>query len=235
MKGCNYIRGLIDEADKPEMLPLEANDHISRCGQCEMFANERTRLRGLLASGTRVTAPMNFDAMLNARLAQTRERGAFSWLSPAGYLRLGAATAVLLVMVFAAQQAGLFSDVSKLGQQAKEVATGPAPVETTQGKASPAPVPAPAQRETATSAGQEPVRVALVGSRIPRSVRSAVASSEPVTPAGYSAGDESGVVLLRGSNGSADVPMPTVSVGAQPMLYVSAGQRQPRSAVGTSF
>jgi hypothetical protein len=53
-------------------------------------------------------------------------------------------------------------------------------------------------------------------------------------PAGYVTGEDGGVVLLRGRNGDMDVQMPTVSVGAQPLLYVSAGQRTARS-VGTSF
>jgi hypothetical protein len=39
---------------------------------------------------------------------------------------------------------------------------------------------------------------------------------------------------VRGQNGEMDVQMPTVSVGAQPLLYVRAGQRAV-SSVGTSF
>ena len=232
MKGCNYIRGLIDEADKPELLPFDVNDHISRCGDCETFANERARLRGLLASSTRVTAPVNFDAMLSARLAETRERGAFSWLSPAGYLRLGAATAVLVVMVFAAQQVGLFSDLSKRTAESNEVATAQVPAEKSKPSAAAPAAPLPERTDIARSGGVESGKVT---SRLPKSARVAVVLSGPVTPTSYSTGEEGGVVLLRGSNGSADVPMPTVSVGAQPLLYVSAGQRQARSSVGTSF
>jgi hypothetical protein len=46
--------------------------------------------------------------------------------------------------------------------------------------------------------------------------------------------EDGGVVLVRGRNGDMDVQMPTVSVGAQPLLFVSAGQRTVRN-VGTSF
>src|SRR5712692_4191207 len=108
MKGCNYIKGLIDEADKPDQFPFEVNEHLAGCGDCERFAVERAGLRKLVAAGDRVTAPMNFDAMLNARLAEVKARRSFSWLSAPGYLRLGAATAGLIVIIFAAQYTGLF-------------------------------------------------------------------------------------------------------------------------------
>jgi hypothetical protein len=53
-------------------------------------------------------------------------------------------------------------------------------------------------------------------------------------PLGYFAAEDGGVVLVRGRNGDVDVQVPTVSVGAQPLFYVSAGQRPVRN-VGTSF
>ena len=55
-----------------------------------------------------------------------------------------------------------------------------------------------------------------------------------VAPPGYLTVEDGGVVLVRGRNGDMDVQVPTVSVGAQPLLYVSAGQRTVRN-VGTSF
>src|SRR5262245_17416811 len=110
MKGCNYISQQIDEADKPDMLSFEVTQHISRCVDCESFAGERAGLRMLLASGARVNAPLNFDAMLKTRLAEAKSRQAFSWFSPAGYMRLGAATACLVVMIFPEQYAVLLAN-----------------------------------------------------------------------------------------------------------------------------
>ena len=65
---------------------------------------------GLLAAGARVSVPVNFDAMLNARLAEVKAEKSLSWLSPAVYLQFGTATAVLAVMFFAAQYSDLFSN-----------------------------------------------------------------------------------------------------------------------------
>src|ERR1700720_4580643 len=108
MKGCNYIKEIIEEADKPDRLPFEVNEHLAGCRECERFASERTALRKMLSSGYRVIAPVNFDAMLNSRLAEVKARSTFSWLGASGYLRLGAAAAGLIVMISAAQYTGLF-------------------------------------------------------------------------------------------------------------------------------
>ena len=80
MKGCNYIKKRIDEADKPDLLTFEVAEHIGRCDDCSSFAIERAGLRKLLASDVRVSAPMNFDAMLKTRLAEAKARGSSSWL-----------------------------------------------------------------------------------------------------------------------------------------------------------
>ena len=103
-------------------------EHIGRCDDCERFASERTALRKLVASGTRVSAPTNFDAMLKARLAEVKARRSFWWLGSPGYLRLGVATAGLIVMAFAAQYAGLLShNGPPNGSQVGEVAPIPTP------------------------------------------------------------------------------------------------------------
>ncbi|HSB11553.1 MAG TPA: hypothetical protein VLM38_18840 [Blastocatellia bacterium] len=212
---------MIDEADKPELLSFEVNQHIRRCRDCETFADQRAGLRTLLASGTRVTAPINFDAVLNARLAEVKSRRSFAWLSSAGYLRLGAATAGLVVMIFAAQYTGLFS------RDAERV---PAP----QDMAAVAPKPVPLRPGASTV---EPPEVQHVVASVPRATigaRGGTPIGARVMPRGYSAAEDGGVVLVRGTNGEMDVPMPTVSVGAQPLLYVSAG-KQPARGVGASF
>lgn len=226
--GCNYIKELIDEADKSDLLPFEVNEHIGGCGDCGRFANERDALRKLLTSERRVNAPVNFDAMLKARLAEAKGRSAFSWLGSPGYLRLGAATAGLVIMVFAAQYAGLFSDRSIRPAESKAAATAPP-------NAAPQLQPAPQIMVPA------PLTVASTGPRArdyyPRSVRGGradVVARGPSTPGAVFTAEDGGVVLVRGRNGNMDVPMPTVSVGAQPLLYVSAGQRAIRNT-GNSF
>jgi hypothetical protein len=60
----------------------------------------------------------------------------------------------------------------------------------------------------------------------------AVANSR-VMPEGHPSIQEGGVVLVRGPNGEREVPMPTVSVGAQPLFY--SRQSQPVRNVATSF
>lgn len=228
MMGCNYIKKLIDEADKSDLLSFEVNQHIGRCGDCERFANERAGLRKLLASESRVSVPMNFDAMLKARLAEVKARSAFSWLSSPGYLRLGAATAGLVIMIFAAQYAGLFSDHSN-GSASKAVATVPPTAPPTFNPAAPPII----DRAPVTAAATGP-KVREYYSRNSRGGRTDVVARARTTPGDYFTAEDGGVVLVRGRNGEMDVPMPTVSVGAQPLLYVSAGQRAVRNA-GNSF
>ena len=229
MNGCKYIKERIDEAEKPDLLSFEVTEHIGQCDDCERFAIERTALRKLVAGGTRVSAPINFDAMLNARLAEVKARRSFWRLGPTAYLRLGAATAGLVVMIFAAQYAGLFSANPKhpdesQSREAVQIPTTPTPFDSglsAPGVAPPGPVVASSGRQYPVSSGTPRVRRGdfLVGR---------------AAPAGYLTAEDGGVVLVRGRNGDMDVQMPTVSVGAQPLLYVSAGQRTVRN-VGTSF
>jgi len=68
---------------------------------------------------------------------------------------------------------------------------------------------------------------------IPKARRASTTAPGPV-PIGYFTAEDGGVVLVRGRNGDMDVQVPTVSVGAQPLLYVSAGQRTVKN-VGSSF
>lgn len=218
MKGCNQIRRLIDEAEKPEVFPFEVNQHLRQCADCEAFSDQRTNLRKLLASGVRVTAPVNFDAVLNARLATVRARRSFGWLTPATYLRLGAATAGLVVMLFAAQYAGFFPSQRTTESQSDARIVTPGPVATI-----PQQIPPP-NAETQ----QAVVTPVSIGVRAPRPRREASIPANPITA------EDGGVMLVRGTNGDLDIPMPTVSVGAQPLLYVGAGKHPARSA-GASF
>ncbi|MEK6287949.1 MAG: hypothetical protein AABO57_19690 [Acidobacteriota bacterium] len=234
MKGCNYIKERIDEADKPNLLSFEVTEHIAQCDDCDRFARERTALRELVASGARVNAPINFDAMLNSRLAEVKARRSFWWLGSPGLLRLGAATAGLVIMIFAAQYTGLFSDQSNRGQQAQNGAG----VSPTLEKALPPSAPPPEintgpNRDLSNHGGrEETVAYASPGGNV-RTRRGDVAVSR-ITPSAYVTAEDGGVVLVRGQNGDMDVQMPTVSVGAQPLLFVRAGQRAVRD-IGTSF
>jgi hypothetical protein len=230
MNGCKYIKERIDEAEKPDLLSFEVTEHIGQCADCERFAIERATLRKLVAGDTRVSAPINFDAILNARLAEVKARRSFWWLSSTAYLRLGAATAGLVVMIFAAQYAGLFSDNAKhpnesQSREAMQIPTTPTPGDRALSVPS---VVAPTGSVVAGGVRQYPG-----SSGTPRGRRSDIVVGRATT-AGYLTAEDGGVVLVRGRNGDMDVQMPTVSVGAQPLLYVSAGQRTVRN-VGTSF
>ena len=230
MNGCKYIKERIDQAEKPDVLSFEVNEHIGQCNDCERFANQRAALRKLVAGGTRVSAPINFDAMLKARLAEVKAQRSFWWLGSPGYLRLGAVTAGLLVMIFAAQYTGLFSDDTKRANESRA------------GHVEAQPTPAPFDRAPSVPDVVGPiVPVAVVSTRQPyggSSNMSRVRRSDAVVgstaAASYLSAEDGGVVLVRGRNGDMDVRVPTVSVGAQPLLYVSAGQRTVRN-VGTSF
>ncbi|MFY9555237.1 MAG: hypothetical protein WAV20_03105 [Blastocatellia bacterium] len=233
MMSCNHIKKRIDQADKPDRLPFDVTEHIAHCSDCERFAWERAGLRNLLGSSVRVNAPINFDAMLKSRLAQAKARPSFSWFGAPGYLRLGAAAAGLVIMIGAAQYSGLLSDNSNGSRGGQVISETPitkqdSPLAT----AKPAVVPSVA--DSASSGGDFHQPVSYTPAPRPRVKRSDIDLSRQPIPEGYLTAEDGGVVLVRGHNGEMDVPMPTVSVGAQPLLYVSTGQRASRN-VGTSF
>jgi len=222
MKGCNHIKQIIDEADKPDQLPFEISQHIAGCSDCERFAGERIALRRLMSSADRVSPPMNFDAVLRARLAEVKARPSFEWFGAPGYLRLASAAAGLIVMVFAAQYFGLFdSPRTSISENRPKVATPSAPTQ-------PGESLQVGRRETPFAG------IRQSSSRVSRNRQNPVANRNRGTGSALVAEDDGGVVLVRGQNGGIDVQMPTVSVGAQPLLYVSAGHRTVRN-VGASF
>jgi hypothetical protein len=228
MNGCKYIKQRIDEAEKADLLPFDVSAHLVECSDCERFAVERTALRELLAAGVRVSAPINFDAVLKAKLAERKDRRPFWWLGSPAFLRVGAATAVLVVMAFGAEYAGLFSDnVSRPGAGPVSGLSRPRPIPVNPDQ----PQVMPQTSFEATVAGVRPYPVSALTST---KVRRGDVPLERTAPAEYITVEDGGVVLVRGRNGELDVQMPTVSVGAQPLLYVSAGQRSTRN-VGTSF
>lgn len=236
MVGCKRARKLIDEADHLESLSFGALSHVASCSDCGSFAEDRARLRRLLASGSRVSVPMNFDAVLKARLAGAKAGSAFSWLNPAGYLSLGAATAGLVVMVFAAQYGGLFGGDQPTGPQ-QPVVAGVNPTVTLP------PQPPHTQSTDVIAAGPHPVVVTAGSNTLHRHSarfrelgRTAGAGVPLEIPGEDYLHQYGGVMLVRGPNGEGDVSLPMVSVGAQSLVYASSGA-VPRTArtIGTSF
>ena len=224
MNGCKYVRERIDEADNPNLLPFEVAEHIAECQGCGRFAAERSGLRALLSGGTRVNAPVNFDAMLHVRLAEVKSKSTFWWLGSSGYARIATATAAVVVMVSAAQFSGLFSTKTDVPTTQPRIALVPE-----------APTPAPRVREPEAPIATVPVVVERQGrayNNVAKPRRGGITASGSV-PIGYFSAEDGGVVLVRGRNGDMDVPVPSVSVGAQPLLYVSAGQRTVRNVSGS--
>ncbi|HWP44549.1 MAG TPA: hypothetical protein VNO14_14985 [Blastocatellia bacterium] len=236
MTRCSETRKLIDEADNPEVFSYEAARHIASCLSCKDFAEERARLRQLLGSSAKVVAPANFDAMLSRRLAEARSRRSlaqvFAWSGPAGLLKFGAATAVAIISVFAASYSGLFS-------------TSAPPQPDGESQVATARPPAARQQPPRTSEYSDPgpqtpviepqrvapaVRIASYSS--PRQPRPAPARPVIVEPEIITPGTQ--MVILRGENFEREIPMPTISVGAQPLMYVSAA-RSSSSSVRASF
>ena len=239
MKVCDRMKRLIDEADQPDAFSFEVSNHLSVCADCKSFAHERAALRNVLVSSKRVSVPVNFDAMLNARIAEAKAKRAFSWLSASSFMRLGTATAAVAVLVFVAQYGNLFSNGTQVAQPGDSTASAvnTPPAETK------SPVVAPQERDPNHLGHIVPHR-SLPGTsltaRVSQAPRDYQRRGMRLATASPAASDypsiDGGVVLVRGPNGEREVPMPTISVGAQPLLYVSAGRgAQPARTTATSF
>jgi hypothetical protein len=240
MKVCDRMKRLIDEADQPDALSFEVSNHLSVCADCKSFAHERAALRNMLVSSKRVSVPVNFDAMLNARIAEAKAKRAFSWLSAPSFMRLGTATAAVAVLVFVAQYGNLFSNGTQVAQPGDSTASA---INTPPAQTPKPPVVTPQELDP-NHLGHIVPQHSLPGASLTakvsqaprdyqrRGIRLATASS---ARSDYPSID-GGVVLVRGPNGEREVPMPTISVGAQPLLYVNAGRgAQPARTTATSF
>jgi hypothetical protein len=236
MKVCNEVKRLIDEADQPDLFSFQVANHLSVCDGCKGFADERIALRKLLLSSERVSAPSNFDAILNARIARVKAERDLSWLSLPSLMRMGAATAAVVIMVAVAQYANLFSNNNRVVQPEPSMASAARAPEANQ--AQPPAVPDP-QRDVNNLAHIQPARQS-VAATVPVKLAQRYYSRRGNTvainrgaPQEYSSIEEGSVVLVRGPNGEREVPLPTVSVGAQPLFY--SRQAQPSRSVATSF
>ncbi|MFL6213429.1 MAG: hypothetical protein ACJ74J_05980 [Blastocatellia bacterium] len=236
MKVCNEIQRRIDEADDIESYNLDVARHTEACDACRRFARERAALREIIRSTARVNAPINFDAMLHARLAEVKGRKGLAWLNAAFYLRAGAATAALAVTVFVAQHMGLFAPTVTEPTGAETTAETIKPTEKGQpATAQDSKVPA-VPGGSAVTAGNTPRHIVVISASTNMVSRSRAMTAGVRRGAGVplmapvdAAFVDSGAILIPGRNGQRDVAVPTVSVGAQPLIYGNAG-RQPQAA-----
>jgi hypothetical protein len=224
MSGCNRIKLAIDEADSPDLLPYEAVSHISSCAGCNGFAEERRKLRQALASAGRVTVPHNFDLMLSVRLRERTERKSIFWIQRPGFVRFASAAAVLLIAVFGAQYAGLFSNDDQPGPAGDQAVARVV-----------APASSPSVPEVTRREPQDQTPPAAVVIRRDRQLVSHVRTQRArAVPSPRPSAEEAAVMLVLSQGGEREVSMPTVSVGAQTLLYGGAG-RQGTSGARASF
>jgi hypothetical protein len=222
MIGCSQTRKLIDESDNIELFSFEASRHIAACPHCRDFAEERTRLRHLLSSSARVAAPANFDSLLSVRLAGVRSRNPVAkglalltaLSGPVGLLRFGAATAAVAIGVFVASYSGLLSTPPQTDDK-----NSVASVDTQQPSA---PVAQEITLQPPTIDHQADQRQFITTSDASRRARRQVRRPVVIEPELATAGGQT--VILRGDNFEREVPMPTVSVGAQPLMFVGTGR-----------
>jgi hypothetical protein len=232
---CKRIRKLIDSTDRADVFPHEAARHLDSCGACADFAEKRMRLRELLASSGRVAAPANFDAVLRVRLTERSAARPLPWLSPAMYLRFGAAAIALVCVFLLGQQfirnnnkpAAPLAGNSSLavipkseGETIQPAEPGPKPV-------IPTPFVAPAGTVT-SGEGYKPARPNRP--RGDSGFRYVAGVGDDMDPGARTAA----VLLMRGASAEREVMVPAVSVGAQPIFY-SYREPQPSSGGRVSF
>ena len=214
---CEYIRKLIDETDRPDRLPVEVSGHIESCNECRLFADERAGLRGLLAAAT-VTAPSNFEAVLSQKLASRLSPQTSDRLIPARYAWIGAAVAAVILMVFAVFQSGIYKNQPGGKQLSSESVNSLPGVVTTQ----------PTNGDKSPQKGESRGSSTLIAETKPHDYQAKPSgasqriSLRPKSPRiSNSIGDTAAVILLRENSREFQVSIPTISVGAQPIAYVS--------------
>ena len=235
---CTKIKRIIDEADRPDVFPLEAAGHVAACPQCRTFADERAKLRELTGSVTRVTAPGNFNALLNERLSRVKSQRS-SWLSSAGFLRLGTATAGLLVVFVALQYGGFLSPRTPPPDSRSVEGTGEAALHPTPPTSDPSSkTDLLAQAAPANQGGSNQV-VADASRQTPHGAGTASRASrtryakESRTPKEEAPQNDPSVLLVRDRNGGDRAyPMIRFSIGMQQQMMINAsyGRPQPRTS-----
>ncbi len=223
---CNQAKILIDEAERPDRFPFEVDQHLEGCASCRAFADQRASLRLLLASSARVSAPTNFEAALQARLEAAKSRRWSSWFTPAAYWQMGAATAALVLAVVAAQSGGWFN-TSQPPTAPAENSLAPTAKSPTNGGSFSA--------DTGSVAAVPPLIVESVESVVtPRRMARLRTAGSAIAARGRSYVADSQMMIVREAEGERVVPMPVISVGAQPLIFVS-GQPARSGIVKASF
>jgi len=233
MKVCNDIKRRIDEADQPDQPGLEITQHTALCAACRKFADQRMALRNLVTAGARVNAPVNFDALLNARLAELKARKSFAWFSPSVYVRFGAATAAIVVAICAAQYSNVFAP------DQTAMATIPHALQLGQPRFGPfdrAVVPPPiiSSRDGIKAISQPPSPMPVRYSNAGRNLRHDAPISASTVASSALTLDDGSVIIVRKLNDEREVP--AITFGAQSSLYGNVG-RQPQlvRTVSSSF
>jgi len=72
---CRSVRREIEEAPLGNLLSASASDHLRNCPECNLFRDDRLKLREMLSSLGGVEAPGDFDFRLRARLANEKRGG----------------------------------------------------------------------------------------------------------------------------------------------------------------
>ena len=243
MSNCRYIQSLIDKADQPARLPLEATSHMTSCAPCQTFADERAQLRNLLGAMPRVSTPASYDVRLKARLAEAKAPRSFAWFSPAGYQRFAAA-AVLVIAVFIAQYNGLLSGTNNSTNISQTDAVAPSSGEKEAGSASASIDKTPEAVMPPPAVSRTPVvivnggRVAAVSARYPGDRRRGVqATPASYTPASAEAEDINEPIrfMVKSENSTTSEEWLRVSLGAQQRRQKSRPSKPPVTVAAVSF
>jgi hypothetical protein len=97
---CKIFCREIEEADQGQSLTSSALKHLSACGQCQRFYDERMKLRQLVASLGTVAAPADFELKVRSRLSNDgvgARSGVFFRSFAFGFPSLAVATLLLVV------------------------------------------------------------------------------------------------------------------------------------------
>lgn len=69
---CREVRREIDQSELRQSLSPNSETHLAACAACQTFSDERQRLRELVGGLQPVTAPVDFEMRLRARIARER-------------------------------------------------------------------------------------------------------------------------------------------------------------------
>ncbi len=70
---CREVRQEIDQSELRQSLSVNSEAHLSACGTCQAFRDERLHLRELVGGLKPVSAPADFEMKLRARIARERD------------------------------------------------------------------------------------------------------------------------------------------------------------------